>query len=86
MNKYIYIHIYQHLKNGKILAPQGLILKKQQSAKVEMFKAKFTFYHVQVNIQVRLTLRFLQGSQQQQHNIFYLNTAGFKANIAYGAV
>ena len=37
---YIYIYIYQHFKNGKILAPQGLILKKQQSAKVEMFKAK----------------------------------------------
>ena len=37
---YTYIHIYQHFKNGKILAPQGLILKKQQSAKVEMFKAK----------------------------------------------
>ena len=72
MIEQIYIYIYiciNTLRMGKTLAPQGLTLKNNSKLKWKCLKQKFKFYHVQVNIQVRLTLRFLQVSQQQQQHL-----------------
>ena len=60
------IDTYQHLDYGTISVLEEWTLKVINSKITSKYlKQKLTFYHVQVNMQVRLTLRFLQISPVQ---------------------
>ena len=65
------------------LSPQGMNLKNNSRLTWKCLKQKFTFYHIQVNIQVRPMTRFLRVSLIHSFPIKWgsLHNATLQANL-----